>query len=104
MVGFLFLVAFSGCEELQNQTSDDTSRFIGTWKNESAYPALIQFSLDGSCLYGGESGTWALQNNKVTIQLPDLAITHYYNYWFFENDQALLLTKTFGYAILYAKQ
>lgn len=104
MAVFLFLVVFGGCEELRNQASDDTGRFIGTWNNETAYPALIQFSSDGSCLYGGEIGTWTLQDNKVAIQLPDLAITHYYNYWFSENDQTLLLTKTFGYSILYTKQ
>lgn len=104
MVSVLFLVVLSGCEELRNQSSDDTYKFIGTWKNETAYPALIEFSSEGSCLYGGESGTWMLQDNKLTIQLPDLAITYYYNYWFSNNNQTLLLSKTFGYSLLYTKQ
>lgn len=100
----ILLVTLSGCEELRNQPGDETHKFIGTWKNETAYPALIVFSTDGSCTYGGESGTWKLQDNKLTIQLPDLALTYYYNYWFSNNDQTLLLTKTFGYSILYTKQ
>ncbi len=94
----------SGCNELSDQTVEEKNKFIGAWQNETAYPALILFSADGSCSYGGESGTWALKDNKVTIQLPDLAITYYYNYWFSNNDQSLLLSKTFGYSILYTKQ
>ncbi len=99
----VLLVALSGCEELRTQASDDSPKFIGSWKNETAYPALIEFSAEGSCLYGGEPGTWMLQDNKLTIQLPDLALTYYYNYWFSDNDQTLLLSKTFGYSILYTK-
>lgn len=97
-------MVFGGCAEIQGQGKEDETKFIGSWFNTTAYPALIQFFSEGTCVYGGESGTWSVKNNKLTIQLPDLAITYSYNYEFSNNDQTLLLSKTFGYSILYTKQ
>ena len=101
---FLFTLLFSGCIQITDTIQDDTHRFIGTWQNTTGFPAVIVFSSNGTCLYGGEPGNWELKDNKLLIHLPNLAITNSFSYWFSDNDKTLILAKTFGYSIRYSKQ
>ena len=50
---FLFTPFISGCLQITDTTQDDTHRFIGTWQNTTGFPAVIVFSSNGTCLYGG---------------------------------------------------
>lgn len=100
----LLCICFSGCEQFTNTQYNEKIKFVGTWQNTTVYPALIMFSSDGACTYGGEVGTWELQDSKLSITLTNSGIVHDYNYWFSNNNRTLLLTKTFGYSLLYTKQ
>jgi hypothetical protein len=94
----------SGCIQITDAPQDDTHRFAGTWHNTTGFPAVIVFSSNGTCIYGGESGTWELKENKLLIHLPNLAVTHSFSYWFSDNDTTVMLAKTFGYSIRYTRQ
>ena len=102
----LILLSFlvSGCIQITDMTQDESHRFVGTWENTTGFPAIIVFSSNGTCLYGGDSGTWELKDNKLLIHLPNLAITHSFSYWFSDNDTTIVLAKTFGYSITFSRQ
>lgn len=97
-------VLLSGCEQINPQVPTDSNKFLGSWQNTTAYPGIIHFYETGFCLYGDDSGTWEIHNNKLLIVLEKQGISHSYNYWFSDNDQALHLTKALGYSIVYSKQ
>lgn len=103
-VTILLLIGLCGCDQLNEKETTERTLFIGTWQNTTSYPAIIQFSSDGGCVYGGERGTWRLKDNKLTITLSDSGLVHDYSYWFSQANQTLLLQKTFGYSILYTRQ
>ena len=101
----LFLcLGLTGCEQFNPMENTETNKFVGIWQNTTGYPARIVFSSDGQCIYGSETGTWKLQDSKLSIELADSGLIYAYNYWFSNNNKTLLLTKTFGYSILYSKQ
>lgn len=104
VVVLLLSVGLCGCDQLNNTLDADRDNFVGTWQNATEYPAVIMFSTDGTCTYGGADGTWELKENKLSITLSDSAEVHNYNYWFSNSNRTLLLTKTFGYSLVYTKQ
>jgi hypothetical protein len=97
-------VGLSGCEQFNDTRSNEKNKFVGTWQNTTGYPAVIDFFSNGTCVYGGETGTWELRENKLSIGLLDSGLIFEYNYWFSNSDRTLLLTRTLGYSIIYTKQ
>jgi len=104
IIVLLLCVGLTGCEQFNSTENTERNKFVGTWQNTTGYPARIVFSSDGHCTYGSEKGTWELQDSKLSIELADSGLIYDYNYWFSNNNRTLLLTRTFGYSILYTKQ
>lgn len=104
IITLLFSIGLCGCNQLNNRSYVEKNKFVGVWENTTSYPAIIKFFSDGICKYGGENGTWDLNDNKLSIKLSNSALPYDFNYWFSNNNRTLLLTRTFGYSIVYTKK
>ncbi len=98
-LGILVLLCsgwLSGCNEpnaLEPQTEKE--KFIGTWKNTSAY-LTMELSSDGTCSFWGYTGTWDIQDGKLVLAVSNVGVpfTYTYVYLFFENNKIVKLIPT----------
>ena len=104
IIALLVSVGLSGCNQFSNTLNVEKNKFLGLWENTTGYPALIDFFSDGTCTYGGDTGTWDLKDGKLVIKLSDSGLIYTYNYWFSNTDRTLVLTRALGYSIIYTKQ
>jgi len=93
IAALLVSVGLSGCEDTHNNGFSEKDRFIGTWRTAAGYPSLIEFSKNGSCIYGA-AGTWDLIDGKLVITIPSYNLNDTYIYAFSNNDKTLTTTFT----------
>jgi hypothetical protein len=85
---------------VNNTTNPEKILFIGTWINASyGSELIINFFSDGTCIYVGNSGTWDLKDDKLTIE-PD----YVFDYAFSDNNRTLILTSQYDITTVYSKQ
>ncbi|UCD14656.1 MAG: hypothetical protein JSW60_04340 [Thermoplasmatales archaeon] len=93
IIGIVLLficVGLSGCEE----SADDTSKFIGTWKWGEE---TLTFFSDGTYDRNNFSGIYEIKNEKLVLggtNEPSLTSVYYYS--FSDNDSKLTLTPEEG--------
>jgi rhodanese-related sulfurtransferase len=87
-------------ETPSNGANQELNKFIGIWINASyGSELIINFSSDGTCIYVGNSGTWDLKDDKLTIE-PD----YVFDYAFSDNNRTLILTSQYDITTVYSKQ
>jgi len=105
IVGIIILlltVGLSGCEE---ESTDDTNKFIGTWRNleDNSTENLWTFYDNGTMkvianYWNGESntswGTFSVENNKLHMKSLHNGVeyTADYDYEFSKNDTSVIFT------------
>ena len=89
IVAILVTVGLSGCNEENNTLTPEKSKFVGTWKNNTAM--VIDLFSDGTCTYLSINGTWDLKEGILGLELSTGSIIHY-RYKFSNNNRTLTLT------------
>lgn len=102
ILALLLSVGLSGCSTQQtdenqqnNARSPEETRFVGTWKDNTTHMTL-ELSSDGTCSMWGNTGTWAVAEGKIHIDLLSAGVpfTYTYFYVFFFDDDAVKLIPT----------
>jgi len=102
IIVLLVTVGLSGCEE---KSTDDTNKFIGTWRNleDNSTENLWTFYDNGTMkvianYWNGESntswGTFSVENNKLHMKSLHHGVeyTADYDYEFSKNDTGVIFT------------
>ena len=106
---WLFIVDFSDFakflgKEAKGSTTDEKSKFIGTWKTMYiegderfvGYNGIYKFSSDGSGTIGGLICNWDLKDNNLIIDYYEVSSPLIYEYIFSENYELLTLNNSKG--------
>jgi hypothetical protein len=107
-IGVLLLLislGFSGCTQQEPLPKTIKEKFIGTWKNTTAY-FTMELCSNGNCTFWSYPGTWNLTDGKLVINTISVGVPATYTYvylFFYENTTLKLIptinTKGNGYVL-----
>ena len=91
VIVLLVTIISSGCLE-DASTSNDESKFVGTWTSVEGNTGT--YSQDGTYVFRYAegytyTGTWLLSGGQLTISYPSEGYTYTFDYYFENNDNSL---------------
>lgn len=94
LIGILVILIsgfLSGCTDQGNTQNTEKDKFVGTWYKSNYL--VLDLHLDGTCSYLGETGTWDITEDILTLMLSS-GYTPTFTYAFSDSNLTLKLTST----------